>query len=122
MLINCRWQAMTMSIATPRRPSSPSNRAAPLGPENGFMTWPLAARLGAELAGGGDNLHLSWLLAWVAHAAAHARNVLDANSVPAGVVGRAGAPGGKRLEESVRYFTASIPSRLTRRVNAAAAS
>ncbi|MGH2669126.1 MAG: hypothetical protein ACRDH5_08440, partial [bacterium] len=33
------------------------------------VTWPLAARLGAEMPEGGDNLYIGWALAWVAHAA-----------------------------------------------------
>jgi len=45
-----------------------------------LLTWPLAARIAAELPVGGDNLHLAWLLAWVAHAAVHApRQLFDGN-------------------------------------------
>src|SRR5204862_4182593 len=45
-----------------------------------LLTWPLASRSATELPVGGDNLHLAWLLAWIAHAAAHApRQLFDGN-------------------------------------------
>ncbi len=35
------------------------------------MTWPLAGSLRSEIPIGGDNLHLAWVLAWIAHAIVH---------------------------------------------------